>query len=94
MMKETWDEVDVLWRKLQETDPGTEEHSRVLDDIGKIVGIQDKLYARIEPSLVQQILVSPAFIGGVIQFGALLVLLNFEKLDTVTSRAFGWIRFR
>lgn len=96
MIENTWETADRLWRELGSATPGTEEHSRILSDLTKLIDMQDRLYERVksEPSVLQQILVSPAFIGGVLQIGFGVMVLHFEKFDTVTSRIFQWIRFR
>ena len=85
------EQFDRLLLTLNTLEPGSDEYQKVLDQINTFVHIDERLHPQ-EPSRLDKILANPALLGlfGNLTLGVLI--LNYEKLDIITSRAFNLIR--
>jgi hypothetical protein len=92
MLNSTWKQAERLWKKLETVPPGTKEYTEILDELMTIISIQETLYDRVKPRWYEEVLKSPAFIGGFFQIGATILVINHERIGIITSRAFNWIR--
>lgn len=94
MLTNTFDEAYRIWLALQTIEVGSKEYTQNVKDLESMISIQEKLLARAEPPVWKQILTSPAFIGGVFQLTATMVVVNHEQVGIIVSKASNWIRFK
>ena len=93
MMLDLWNEFDRQIKHIKNVEPGSPEYDKSLSQIGEIVHIQNKILEREEfVSKMEKLLRNPALVGAVAQLGMTLLVINHERLNVITSRAFGWIR--
>lgn len=85
-----------LLKELEEATPGTEKFTRITKDLSELISIETRLLERnsMNQPWYKQLVSSPAFVGGLFQIGATLLVLNNEKVNVITSKAFSWIRFK
>ena len=92
---DVWREAERLSSHIETVEPGTDEYDNVLRQIENLVRIENQILERSEfDSKLDKFLKNQALVGGVFSLIATLAILNYERLDIVTSRAFGWIRFK
>ncbi len=90
-------ELTRLEEHIKTVEPGSDEYDRTLRQIQDFLHLQNQLlqsYERVDESRLDKILKNPAFVGGVFSLLATGWVLHHERLDVITSRAFGWIRFK
>lgn len=94
MYNEIRRELSRLTEHIARVRPGTDDYDSVLKEINDLVHIENTLLGRAPESRLDTILKNPAFVGGVFSLIATAGVLYHERLEIVTSRAFGWIRFK
>lgn len=88
-------EVDRLIEELAQLKPGTDEHNLVLGQLQKMITMTYALKElEKEETLLDRLLKSPGVISGLFTLGATAMVLYHERAEVITSRAFGWIRFK
>ncbi len=95
MLNDIWRETERLMEHIETVEPGTDEYDKVLGEIRDFIHLQNTVLDRQEfESWTDKLLKNSAFVGGVFTLGATALVLYFERLDIITSRAFGWMKFR
>lgn len=89
------EQTESLSEHLDTLDPKTDEYAKVLGRLETFVRLRldiavDNLKPR--PSVVEKILSNPALIGVLGNLAITLLILNYERADIVTSRAFNFVR--
>lgn len=87
------EQYDRLLTKLNSLEPGSEEYQKILENVNTLAHI-DKVLHPHEPSIMEKILANAPLVGGIFSLAATGMVLYHERLDVITSRAFGWIRFK
>lgn len=87
------EQFDRLLTKLNTLEPASEEYQKILENVNILVHI-DKAVHPHKPSTMEKILANAPLIGGFFSLAATGMVLYHERLDVITSRAFGWIRFK
>ena len=93
-----------LWRELQRLDkaieketPGTDEYERLLKEFKEITQIENSILQRPEfadwnVSRLDKFLNNAPLLGAIATAGVTVLTLHYERLEIITSRAFGFIR--
>jgi hypothetical protein len=93
MMNTTWKELNRLAAHIATVEPGTDEYDRVLKNYNDIIHIQNSILGRKEfDSRMDVLLKNPALLGVIGNLAIAVLVLNFERLGIITSRAFNFIR--
>lgn len=90
-MNDIWRESSRLMEHIEKLEPGTDEYDKVLGEIRDLIHIQDTVTKRHE-SWMERFLNNTALVNGVFTLGTTLLVLHYERVGIVTSRAFSWIR--
>ncbi len=93
MLNDVWRESGRLMKHIETVKPGTDEYDKVLREIMDLIHIQDTVMKRPEwESRISKFVNNQALVGGVFTIGTTLLVLHYERLEIITSRAFSWIR--
>ena len=95
MLESTWKELTRLSEFITTVPPGTEDYDRVLREIRDLLLIQNLVspdYRGTHESKIEKVLNNPAIIGVLGNLAVAVLILNYEKVGIVTSRAFAFIR--
>ena len=65
--------------------PGTDKYDQALEELKNLTYIQKERASLKSPSKLGQFLNNPALIGGVVNLGISLLMLNFERTGVITS---------
>ena len=87
------DQIGRLTQRLSELDVGSEEYDKVLEEINTLVHIKKELEEG-DPTVVERFISNPALVGATTTLIATVMVLIFERSDSITSRAFAWLRPR
>lgn len=87
------EEFDRLLTKLHSLEPGSKEYQSILEQLNTLVRIDSYIYKE-EESKASKLLSNPALVGVLGNLAMTLLVLNYERLGVVTSRAFSFIRPR
>ena len=87
------DQIRRLTQCLDDLPLGTEEYDKALEEINTLVHIQKELEER-DPTVVERFISNPALVGATTTVIATVMVLIFERSDSITSRTFGWLRPR
>lgn len=90
-MRTLEDEIQRVLDDLEMLDLASEEHERAVKILADLMEIK-KSQQPVEPVKESFKIPWEPIINGVFSIGGMLLVLNFEKVDIVTSKAFGWIR--
>jgi hypothetical protein len=93
-MGTSWKEYKRLKDHLESLDPGTDEFDRTLDQLNKLVHIMMQVQRQPAESKLDKFLSNPALINGVFSLGIALLVLNYERLEIITSRAFNFVKIK
>lgn len=74
--------IDTLLSKLEETDPGTQEFSAIVDQLDKLYKMSPKKDTWVKPELLIPV-------AG--NLAGILAILNFERVHVVASKAVGFV---
>ena len=95
MLLQTWREFDRLVDHIETVLPGTDEYDKVLRQMNQIIHMQEQIYKRPDmQSRWDWFFKNQALVGGVFTLIGTGAVLYHERLDVITSRAFGWLRFK
>lgn len=74
-------EIDYLVSCLRKTNPAMEGYSYLIEELERLSKIRDaeKAYSKVKKDTL---------VNGLFHIGGILLVLNFEKLDVVISKAF------
>ena len=95
MIESTWNELTRLEEHIKSVAPGTDEYSKVLRQIQHLIQIQDLVapeYRGATESGMDKVLNNPAVVGVIGNIVVALMILNYERMGIITSRAFSFIR--
>lgn len=93
MMNDIWRESSRLIEHIGTLEPGTKEYDQVQAEIREFIHIENMVMQRPEwISWKDKLLNNQALVGGIFTLIATGSVLYFERLEIITSRAFGWIR--
>lgn len=81
------EEVARVFVHLMTLEAGTEEYTKTLEELNVLVHISNSTESKWD-----KILKNPALIGTIGNLVLALLILNYERLDIITSRAFSFIR--
>lgn len=87
-----FDEAVRLINVMKKLEPGTDEYNKVLTELQEVVHMERQYKEKSVESKMDKFLNNPALVGLVSTWGATLLVLNYERLEIITSRAFSWIR--
>lgn len=92
-MNDIWRESSRLIEHIGTLEPGTKEYDQVQAEIREFIHIENMVMQRPEwISWKDKLLNNQALVGGIFTLIATGSVLYFERLEIITSRAFGWIR--
>ena len=95
MIYQTADAFDRIIEHMKTVKPGSEEHQTCVAELETIARIQNEVYHRLDKeSWTGRILGNAPLVTGIFGFVTTVVVLQHERLEIITSRAFNWIRFR
>ncbi|MCK5602230.1 hypothetical protein KAR91_10185 [Candidatus Pacearchaeota archaeon] len=99
MLGTLWRELHRLDETIEKEKPGTDEYDRLLKEIKEITIIENSILERAEfkdwnVSRLDKFLKNAPLVGAVGTFGVAFLTLNYERLEVVTSRAFGFVKPR
>ncbi len=80
-----------LLKSLSELEPETDEYAKMLEKFQKFADVA-KPYFKEDKSRFDRFLDNPALVGVVGNLLGMFLVLNYERAEIITSRAFGWIR--
>lgn len=97
MLTTLWRELHRLDETIEKEKPGTDEYERLLHEIKEITMIENSILERPEfkdwnVSRLDKFLRNSPLLGAVATVGITVLTLHYERLDVITSRAFGFIR--
>lgn len=85
-------EIKRLMDVLENTTPGSEKYDQVLEEIQVLAGVSKTLESQEKRTPLEKFVSNPALIGSATTIVATLMVLIFERSDSITTRAFSWIR--
>jgi hypothetical protein len=93
-METSWKEVKRLKDHLETLEPGSDEFDKTLDQLNKLAHIMI-LFKKEEPkSWWRRFADNPALINASAMTIVAFVTLYHERFEIVTSRVFGFVRFK
>lgn len=97
MLTTVWRELHRLDEMIEKQKPGTDEYDRLVKEINQLTHIENTILERAEfenwkVSRLDKLLKNAPLIGAVSTGVVAVLTLNYERLDVVTSRAYGLIR--
>ncbi len=97
MLHTLWRELARLDEMIEKEKPGTDEYDRLVKEINQLTHIENVILERPEfkdwnVSKLDKLLNNAPLIGAIGTGVVAVLTLNYERLDIVTSRAYGLIR--
>ncbi len=97
MLHTLWRELARLDSEIEKAKPGTDEYDRLVQEINQLTHIENVILERPEfkdwnVSRLDKFLNNAPLIGAIGTGVVAVLTLNYERLDIVTSRAYGLIR--
>jgi hypothetical protein len=91
---EGWNEYERLLEHLKTLEPGSDEFDKTLDQINKIIHVMKQFPLRPAKSWLEKFIDNPALVNATAMVLVAFVTLYHERLEIVTSRVFGFVRFK
>lgn len=89
------DEQTRIFIRLENLHPSDEEYVSSLRTLTELVRLQAEYSKEEKPSKLKQFLENEVLLAGVLNLTAILLVINHERLNVITSKAFVMIpRFR
>jgi hypothetical protein len=88
-------QTESLSEQLNSLEPSSKEYEQVLGRLETFVRLRLDLVVnnlKPTPSVVERILANPALVGVLGNLALTLLILNYERTEVITSRAFSFIR--
>ena len=86
-------EIARVTKRLQRID-GTDEYSKAVRNLEILIDIKDKLFPKQQDPWYIRVLVNPATWGVASNVVISALVLNHERVNTITSKAWGFVRTR